>query len=267
MFPALDAGPGSIDLAIEEHLARIRINWPNKRNALRFAMLSEIPRVMEVVQHDPSVSVVVITGTGERAFAAGADIRELEACLGSPEKASAYLAAGEAAMEAIVSCPLPVIAAIRGYCIGAGLEIAMACDFRLATSLSVFGAPPAKLGANYSFGSTKRLVDLVGPGVARKILFTGAQLSADEALSTGLIDYRGIDIDSELNRIVDVIHANSPYSISVAKRTLNEIANGAVTESDAIKTLRLRGFANSDLREGIAAFLEKRPPRFRRPPG
>ena len=264
MFPDVNTGAGTIDFSIEGAVANIRLNWPAKRNAMRFAMWSEFPGVLDAIQGDPSVAVVVVSGAGDQAFASGADINELKSCLESPEKAAAYMAAAEAATEAIASCRLPMIAAIRGFCIGAGLEIAMACDFRLATSASSFGAPPAKLGANYSFASTKRLVDLVGTSTARKLLYTGLRMSAPQAASAGLVDYCGDEMERELKWFVDTLASNSPYSIRVAKQTLNEIQRGAFVESDSVKELRLNGFMHQDFREGIASFFEKRPPQFRR---
>lgn len=267
IFRNANAGAGSIDVSIEGRWARVRINWPEKRNAMRFAMWSAFPQVLADIQDDPSIAVVVISGAGDQAFASGADINELKECLESPTKAAAYMSAAEAATDAISNCRLPVIAEIRGFCIGAGLEIAMACDFRLATSSSVFGAPPARLGANYSFASTRRLTALVGPGMARKMLFTALRIPADEALAVGLIDYCGEETERERERLVDILAANSPYSIDVAKRTMNEIERGAFEESGVIRALRLAGFAHEDFREGIEAFFEKRTPRFRRNAG
>jgi enoyl-CoA hydratase/carnithine racemase len=227
-------------------------------------MWASLANVFDDIRSDKSLSVVIVSGAGNRSFAAGADIGELAACLSHREKASAYIAIAERALSAISACPIPVVAAIRGYCIGAGLEIALACDFRLATSASEFGAPPAKIGANYAFESTKRLVNLVGPSWARRLLLTGRRLSAVEAHGIGLVDHCGQDIDTELSDLVGTLTTNSSYSIAVTKQTILELEYGATGESDAVRTLRLEGFSHPDLHEGVNAFLEKRTPRFRR---
>lgn len=164
---------GSVDLVWSEPVAHIVINRPEKRNAVSLAMWKAIPYLISEISTNPRASVVIVKGAGTEAFAAGADITELEACMGSDERGAAYMDAVENAESALASCGLPVIAAIKGFCIGAGLEIAMACDLRMATDDSTFAAPPAKLGANYSHSSTRRLTELVGVAIRASMRCTG----------------------------------------------------------------------------------------------
>jgi enoyl-CoA hydratase len=255
---------GSIDLNWSQSVARIVINWPEKRNAISFAMWQSIPKLVSEINSNPQASVVVIQGAGNEAFAAGADITELESCLGSLKKGQAYMDAVETAERALASCCIPVIALIKGYCIGAGLEIAMACDLRMATDDSVFAAPPAKLGANYSFESTRRLVELIGLAKAKDLLFTGRRLDAGEAWRIGLADYVASRemIDTEVDGYVQTLISNSQYSIRVAKVIIEEIRKGAIVESERIRSYRSAGFLHADIREGVAAFRQRRKPAF-----
>jgi enoyl-CoA hydratase/carnithine racemase len=172
----------------------------------------------------------------------------------------------ENAENALVSCGLPVVAAIKGFCIGAGLEIAMACDLRIATDDSIFAAPPARLGANYGHSSTRRLVELVGVAKAKDMLFTGRRLDAAEAHRNGLVEYvtsREM-FDSDVEKYVQTLVTNSQYSIQVAKLTIEEIRDGANAESPRVRSFRRAGFLHDDFREGIAAFRESRKPSFQR---
>jgi enoyl-CoA hydratase len=257
---------GSIDLIWSEPVARIVLNCPQKRNALSRSMWKAIPHLIAEISANQRASVVVVQGAGTEAFAAGANLVELEECLGSAEKGAAYMDAVENAENALISCGLPVIAAIAGFCIGAGLEIAMACDLRIATEDSTFAAPPAKLGANYGHGSTRRLVELVGVAKAKDMLFTGRQVSAEEAYRNGLVDYvvRREMFHNEVDRYIQTLLSNSLYSIQVAKLTIEDVRNGDASESLRVRSLRRGGFLHDDLREGISAFRERRKPSFQR---
>jgi enoyl-CoA hydratase len=257
---------GSVDLIWSQPVARIVLNCPQKRNALSLSMWETIPHLIAEISANQRASVVVVQGAGVEAFAAGANILELEDCLGSAEKSDAYMDAVEEAENSLVSCGLPVIAAIRGFCIGAGLEIAMACDLRIASDDSTFAAPPAKLGANYGYSSTRRLVELVGIAKTKDILFTGRNFSAVEACRNGLIDYvvSRETFENELDRYIQILLSNSQYSIQVAKMTIEEVRNGAASESRRVRSFRTAGFLHDDLREGISAFRERRKPSFQR---
>jgi enoyl-CoA hydratase len=259
-----ETGKGTITLRREGRVARLGISSPAKRNAISLSMWEAFRGHLRDIAGDPGLAVVLVEGAGTESFASGADISELEACLGSEPKGRVYMEAVEAASEAISSCELPVVAAIRGYCIGAGLEVAMACDIRFATRDSLFSAAPAKMGANYSYSSTLRLVRLVGPARAKDILYSGRRLAATEAAEIGLVNVvAGRDrFDTELHEYIETLLANSQYSIRVAKRTLDEVARGVVLESETVRSLRARGFSHPDLREGVSAFRERRRPIF-----
>jgi enoyl-CoA hydratase/carnithine racemase len=257
---------GSVDLIWSEPVARIVMNCPQKRNALSLCMWKAIPHLIAEISANPRVSVVVVQGAGTEAFAAGANIVELEDCLGSAEKGAAYMDAVENAENSLLSCGLPVIAAIAGFCIGAGLEIAMACDLRIATDDSTFAAPTAKLGANYGHSSTRRLVELVGVAKAKDMLFTGRHIGAAEACRNGLVDYvtsREM-FDNEVDGYVQTLLSNSLYSIQVAKLTIEDVRDGGVSESPRVRSFRKAGFLHDDFREGISAFRERRKPSFQR---
>jgi enoyl-CoA hydratase len=255
---------GSIDLSWRKSIAQIEINRPLKRNALSLVMWEALSRCFSEISRAEHVTAVILRGAGEEAFAAGADILELESCVGSSELGERYMDVVERAESAIAECAAPTIAMIKGYCIGAGLEIAMACDLRIATEDSKFAAPPAKLGANYSHSSTRRLVELVRPSGAKDLLFTGRRVGAPEALRLGLID-KMVSRETIAGFVEDYVRtlaANSRYSIGVAKRTVEEVRDGATTESDHVRRLRSAGFSHPDMREGLAAFREGRKPQY-----
>jgi enoyl-CoA hydratase/carnithine racemase len=255
---------GTIDLVRDGRVGRIVLNWPERRNALSLAMWESIPQRMAELARDPDLSVVIVQGAEDQSFAAGADIVELESCLGSEEMGRAYMSAVEHAERAISSFGAPVIAVVKGYCIGAGLEIAMACDLRIATDDSVFAAPPARLGANYSFDSTRRLVELVGMAKAKDMLFSGRRLDAAAAHKIGLVDFvhNREKMEEEVGSYVETLLSNSQYSIKVAKETVEDVRRGILAESDRIRSLRSHGFVHADFREGISAFRERRKPNY-----
>jgi enoyl-CoA hydratase/carnithine racemase len=227
-------------------------------------MWKAFPDLISEISTNPHASAVIVRGAGNVAFAAGADIAELEACMGAVERGAAYMDAVDNAENSLATCALPVIAAIRGFCIGAGLEIAMACDLRIATDDSTFAAPPAKLGANYGHSSARRLVELIGEARAKDMLFTGRRLLAAEALHIGLVDYVASReaFDDEVDQYSRTLLSNSQYSIRVAKLTIEEIRRGAVTESERVRSFREAGFLHNDFREGVAAFRERRRPSY-----
>ncbi|GGC77770.1 enoyl-CoA hydratase-related protein [Chelatococcus reniformis] len=263
-MPSSAANKGVVDATLSGRVYTVVLNWPEKRNAMCLDMWLSLPAIMERARADRRIAAIVIRGAGEQAFAAGADLDELRDCLGVHERAEAFMAAVEAATESIASCAVPTISRIRGFCIGAGVEIALACDIRIASNDSVFAAPPAKLGANYSYSSTRRLVQLVGPGQARDMLFTGRRLIAEDALRIGLLDrlVSPDDLDREVELYLETLLTNSAYSIWLAKQSLRAVADGEMRESEVIRALRVDGFMHPDLREGVTSFFQRRPPNF-----
>jgi enoyl-CoA hydratase len=257
---------GVVRLQLEGRLARITIDRPDKRNALSLDMWRSIPPLIAEINANPRIRGVIVQGEGDDAFAAGADIFELELCIDAPEKALVYMQAVEAAEGTLGRCKVPVIAMIRGFCIGAGMEVAMACDRRIATPDSLFAIPPAKLGVTYSLSSTHRVMALVGIAAAKDIMFTARECQADEALKLGLIDeiVAREDIAAHVEKYLDRLARNSPFSISATKTIMNAIWHGAVTESEEIRNLRLSGYNEPDLKEGIRSFRERRRPDYNR---
>jgi enoyl-CoA hydratase/carnithine racemase len=254
----------SIYLEHTGEIARLVINRPEKRNALSLAMWQTIPQLVEEVVADSKIKVLIIQGIDEKAFAAGADIDEIAVCAGNEEKGWMYMDAVHAAETAIGRCTKPVIAMIRGDCIGGGVEIALACDLRFAATGSTFGITPAKLGLVYSLASTKRLVELVGPSTARDYLFSGRLFDVPEARSAGLIDreFAVSDIEEATNTYAQSLCQRSQWSIRAAKAIVQAVLDGAVVEDAAARRFRGGSFLSADLEEGVRAFREKRPPEF-----
>ena len=243
----------------------LRLNQPEKHNAISYAMWVAIAEVMASFREDDGVRVVVMSGEGGRAFSAGADISEFSEKRSTEEQIEVYEAAGRAAYEAITHFPKPVIARIEGFCVGGGLAVALCADLRIATDDSRFGIPAAKLGLGYSHKSLRPLVDLVGPTCAKEILFTARRFTATEAQRMGLVNQvvaRG-EIDSFVEDYAQTIAANAPLTVKACKTVVAELLKDP-EERDTELCDRVVDacFASEDYKEGRAAFMEKRAPRF-----
>ncbi|MFD7611556.1 enoyl-CoA hydratase/isomerase family protein [Streptomyces sp. NPDC059828] len=245
---------GQISAEVTDSVATVVIGNPGKRNAMTAAMWTALPTVLERLAQDPGVRVLVLTGAGST-FCAGADISSLRAHSPGADEDPQSLAVR--AEEALAAFPKPTIAAVRGYCVGGGCQLAAACDLRFAGEGASFGITPAKLGIVYPASSTRRLVGLVGPATAKYLLFSGELVGSERALRTGLVDE--VLPDDELGKRVAeftrVLASRSQLTQAAAK----EFASGR-TDRDAHWTAQAR--ASGDSAEGIAAFLERRPPRF-----
>jgi len=250
----------------EGQTAILTINRHAQRNSLSFEMWEAFPGYIKELNADPSVRVIVLTGAGDRAFASGADISEFTSKRTGRDAAGLYHRAVEETMASLEAATKPVIAMVNGFALGGGCELAIACDLRIAAENSSFGIPSAKLGVVISFSDTKRLVDLVGPAVAKEMLMTGRRLSAREALAVGLVNE--VVLDQSLRQatldMAAVIGANAPFSVASAKAMVDHCRRDAdlstVSLTDADRPLRC--YETEDFREGVQAFLEKRPPRF-----
>jgi enoyl-CoA hydratase len=228
-------------------------------------MWRAIKTAAEDVEQNDDVKVVILQGLTDTAFAAGADIHELAALQSSPRSAVEYLDAVQAAEGALAHLSKPTIAMVRGDCVGAGVELAVACDLRFASLGSRFSVPPAKLGLVLSLSSTRRLIELVGPGHARDLLFTGRMIDATEARAIGLVErtYTVEEIEATTESYAKLLCQRSQFSIQAAKKIINrasqggEAADGIETQADCSGALR-----GEDFHEGINAFLGKRPPSF-----
>jgi enoyl-CoA hydratase len=245
-------------------VAIITINRPKALNALTATVLSELLAAFKELELDKGVRAVVITGSGDKAFVAGADIGEL-AALPSAEAASEKARAGHVITTHLEQSRLPVIVAINGFALGGGLELAMAGDIRVAASSAKVGQPEVNLGIIGGFGGTQRLPRLVGEGMASYLLLSGEMISADEAKQAGLVD-RVVPPDqlmAEAKRIAAAIAGKAPLAIAA---TNDLIHRGTQTNLRAALELEASAFGRiavtNDAREGTKAFLEKRPPNF-----
>ncbi len=246
-------------------IARVTLNRQASRNAITFTMWQSFEAVMARLVLDETVKVIVFTGSGNRAFSGGADISEFPKTYATPENTRQFADTVANRQGAIAACRKPVIAEIRGACVGGGCGIALCCDLRFAAPESRFGITPANLGPAYSFTDTKKLVNAVGVSRAKDILFSGLLIDAPEALRLGLID-RVIPEDlltAEVTAYAMRLTKRARCSLQVAKATINSIAAGDTEPSEALLDMYWDSFTGDDLKEGYAAFIEKRKPNFR----
>ncbi len=247
-----------------ETYARLIFNRPHVRNAISSRMWADLPGLVRRLQRQRSIRAILLSGAGGKAFASGADISELPRFT-DPKAARAYEMLVVRALDSLVRCPIPVIAMIQGYAMGGGCHIAVACDLRLAGESAHLGIPAAKLGAAVNPGAATRLVSLVGPAVAKEILFGGQPLDAPRALQVGLVNH--VVADAELEgftiSLVRQISANAPLTIRHAKQAVNWIAiEGHRRPPREIQEHFVKGFSSRDFKEGLEAFLARRPPKF-----
>jgi enoyl-CoA hydratase/carnithine racemase len=250
----------------ENAIGGVVFNNPEKRNAMSLEMYEATAVAMEGYAKDPDVRVVILKGAGDKAFISGADISQFKDRRSNPEQVRAAEAISERCNRAIRECPKPVIAMIRGYCMGGGLGIAAACDLRIASDDSRFGIPAAKLGVGYRFSGIRRLAELVGPSFTAEIFYTGRQFNSQEALQMGLVN-RVLPV-AELERYVmdfaATLTGNAPLTIAAVKRSLIELhKDPAERDLAACQKMVDDCFASEDYREGQKAFMEKRKPAFR----
>ena len=253
----------NLRLEVEERVALLTVNRPEVLNALNLAVLQELESALLQLTEDDEVAAVILTGEGEKAFVAGADIKqlaELEAM--SAREFSAY---GQSVFRLVESCPKPVMAAVNGFCLGGGCELALACHIRVASSRATFGQPEVKLGVIPGYGGTQRLSRLVGKGKAMELVLSGEMISADEALRIGLVN-RVVDPHELLSTSRDLagrIAANGPLAVRLAIQAINDGAEVPLEQALSMEA-GLFGLACSteDMREGTRAFLEKRKPEF-----
>ncbi|MEU0648743.1 enoyl-CoA hydratase/isomerase family protein [Streptomyces umbrinus] len=236
--------------SVADGVATVVIHHPAKRNAMTADMWRALPPLLDTLAADPAVRVLVLTGEGGT-FCAGADISSLR---GSSGEAQGLAVRAE---EALVAFAKPTLAAVRGYCVGGGCQLAAACDLRFADEEASFGITPAKLGIVYAASSTRRLVSLVGPATAKYLLFSGELIDAERALRTGLVDevLPGGELDKRVAEFSRILVSRSQLTQAAAK----EFADGR-TDRDDYWALQARD--GGDTAEGVAAFLERRRPDF-----
>jgi enoyl-CoA hydratase len=244
----------------EETIGLIFINRPKALNALSRATMRELDAAIEELAADPSVGAIVLTGSGDRAFVAGADISEFNT-LPSASVATEYGLKGQAVLNKIETMPKPVIAAINGFALGGGCELAMACDIRLAADSARLGQPEINLGIIPGYGGTQRLPRLVGRGMAKLLCLSGDPIDAAEALRIGLVDrvVPASELLNEAKALARKLAAKAPVARALIKQAINTGLDGSLPEGLAYEAAQFGlVFDTEDRREGVTAFLEKR---------
>lgn len=259
------AAPHRLRLAADGGVATLTIDNEARRNAVDLATWQAFLEVMAAIAADEGVRVVVLRGAGDIAFTAGADIGEFGTVRASPEGGRAYEAANLAAFAAVAACPKPVIAMIRGFCLGGGLGLALACDLRIAADDAVFGIPAARLGVGYPPAGMGMIVAAIGAAAAKDLIFTARRIGAAEALALRLVQRRvpAAALEAEVAALAAAIAGNAPLTLRAAKAAIAAAAGlpGAGTPQE-LQTLADACFASADYAEGCAAFLAKRDPLF-----
>ena len=243
----------------------LTFNNPERRNALSLDMWEAIDEVLKDFESDPAVRVVVMKGAGGKAFVSGADISQFEDQRKNAEQAALYASVSEGAKKRMQALDKPLIAMIQGFCIGGGLGVATNADIRIASDDSRFGIPAAKLGLAYAFDSLRKLVDLVGPALAKEIMFTGRRLNADEALRIGLVNrvVPAEQLEDTVREMAAEIAANAPLTIRSAKITVDQIVRDAEKRDMELVEASFKAcFDSADYANGRKAFMEKRTPEF-----
>lgn len=249
----------NLNLSLKEHILRITINRPAKMNALNVATMEEIRLAMQEAYDNPEVQGVLFTGEGGKAFVAGADIAEIA---GLNEVSSRKFAEqGQETFAMIENCPKPVLAAINGYALGGGCELAMACHLRVAIVTAKFGQPEINLGVMPGYGGTQRLTQLIGKAKAMELIMTGELIPAMEAKALGLVNYvvdSPEELQSRSEELLKKILSKAPLAIemiiSCVNAVYNKDENGYQTEANSFSIC----CKSEDFKEGTKAFLEKR---------
>ncbi len=248
---------------VQDHVAVVTIDRPQKLNALDRAVVAELKRQLRAAGEDPAVRAIVLTGAGAKAFVAGADIAEMAPL--SPDEAAAYAREGQGVATAITGFPAASIAAVEGFALGGGCELALMCHLRVAAPSARFGQPEVALGLIPGFGGTQRLARLIGPGRALDMILTGRQVDAETALAWGLVDRiaRERPALDEALALARTIAAQGPVAVRLCldavRRGLDRpLAQALQLEAELFGEV----FATADMREGTRAFLEKRKPAF-----
>ena len=248
---------------LNNQIARITFNRPDQHNAISYDGWLKLIELVERIKEESSVRSVIFSGAGEKAFSAGADIKDFETHRKDSKTAKIYSQAFDGALDAIEALPVPTISMIRGLCIGGGCELSMATDIRIASKRSRFGIPVAKLGILVGYKEMKRLVNLVGPGNASYILLSGRIIDSSEAFQMGLVTQ--LVEDSDLEEIVlalaDEITPLAPLSQRRHKVILQNVINNQSLDG-LDQDLPFTNFDSADFHEGKEAFISRRVPKF-----
>ena len=260
------SGTERVGVRLDATTLHIIFNHPERYNALSVDMWGALPSMLEQAATDDRIRLIVFSGAGEKAFVSGADISQFEDLRAARDAVAKYESLAETALTAIQQCPVPTLACIRGFCVGGGVNVAVACDLRIASDDSVFFVPAARLGLGYRHSAMKTLVELIGPGAAKDLFFTARRVGAAEALSLGLVNRIAPrdHLDALLNEYTTALADNAPLTIRAAKFVVSEVSKAPSDFDEAQCRALIRGcFESDDYAEGRRAFMEKRKPIFK----
>ncbi len=265
--PAFAAGAltGRLIAETQGPVGWLTFNNPARRNAISIDMWEAIPQVLDRFEQDANVRVIVLKGEGDKAFVSGADVSQYEKQRSTTEGIQHYEEIAGRVQERFQGCDKTVVAMIRGYCLGAGINIALTCDLRVAAEDARLGVPAAKLGLGYRASSLKNLVDTVGPAYAREVLLTARQVTASEAKQMGLVHRVApvAELEAQVLDYCATISGNAPLTIRASKRIVRELAKSSTAfDAQACAALVKECFESQDYIEGRRAFMEKRKPVF-----
>jgi len=244
------------------HIAIATINRPKALNALNSDVLTDLGELVDIVNADSEIRALVLTGSGEKAFVAGADIGEMSTL--TPEEGEAFGKHGNDVFRRIETLPIPTIAAINGFALGGGCELSMSCDIRICADTAVFGQPETGLGITPGFGGTQRLARLVGPGMAKQLIYTAKNIKADEALRIGLVNavYPLDELMAAAEKLAETIAKNAPIAVRNCKKAINDGISLPIEKAVEVEE-KLFGdcFETHDQKEGMACFLSREKPK------
>jgi enoyl-CoA hydratase len=254
---------GTVLVQRDEHVVILTLNRPDKLNALSRELLGELSLQVAELSTDPSVRCAILTGAGDKAFAAGADIAAMSEM--TPTQAKAFAETGHRLGHAIESAPFPFLAAVNGFALGGGCELALACDFAYASDKAKLGQPEVNLGVIPGFGGTQRLARRVGAARARELCMTGDMIGAEEALRIGLVNavVPHAELLPRVREVAKKIASKGPLAIAAIKRVVVRGADVPLPTANELEATAFAAlFGTGDQREGMRAFLEKRPAKF-----
>ncbi|HCU25199.1 MAG TPA: hypothetical protein DF383_09285 [Deltaproteobacteria bacterium] len=251
-------------VSVQDGICTVKVNRPKALNALNSEVLLDLLNVVHEINRNPQIQIVVITGEGDKAFVAGADIAAMKEL--TPLQAKEFCDLGHHVMRMIETCRRPVIAALNGFALGGGLELALACDFIYASENAKLGLPEVNLGIFPGFGGTQRLARLIGKNRAKELIFTARMISAKEAFEIGIVNKvcGAVELLKDVEVVAKEIMQKGPVAIELAKRAVNDgadldLASGLAVERAVFPLV----FASEDRLEGVSAFLEKRKAQFK----
>ena len=264
--PPYTSTTGRVEVWTESSTLHIRFNNPARHNALSVDMWEAVPPLLAQAELDDDIRLVVFSGAGEKAFVSGADITQFEDMRAAKEAVKYYEAMAEESLMSIYNCRKPTLALIRGYCIGGGVNVAISCDIRLASTDSVFSIPAARLGLGYRYSALKNLVNLIGVGAAKDLFFTARRIDAAEAKTLGLVTRLAepAELAALLAQYTGAMAENAPITVQAGKAIMAEILKPSSDLDMALCQEQIRQcFESEDYAEGRKAFMEKRKPVFK----